>query len=379
MFSGALVTGERPAVLFLPMTDWHTRMQRSQHLARALAGFGHTCIYLNPHLGCEYQLPYWFARESRVAPLEPGIHEVHVHLPAEHVFHRRLLRRGENGRVLRTLEQIVSGTPPQGVVQIVSFPIWLEVAVVLRQRYGFPIIYDCHDYLQGFRNIDATIIAHEKSLFDCADLIAFSSQYLMERTLAAHLSLLPKSILVRNGVDYGHFATAARPARAERVFGYVGALDHWFDVDAVSTAARSHPESRFLLIGRIEDDRVRRLASFPNVEFTGEVAYAELPRYLARFNVGLIPFLQNELTRAADPIKLYEYFSCGLPVASTRIPEAERYSGLVYLGDGPEGFAAAAGAAMREDDPERRERRMEIARHECWNDRAKDLLKPYRF
>lgn len=379
MLRSALASGERPAVLFLPMTDWHTRIQRSQHLARALAGLGHSCFYVNPHLGCEYRLPYGLAKESRVAQIEPGIHEIHVHLPAEHAFHRRLLRAEENGRILRTLEQIGVAAPSGSIIQIVNLPIWLDVAVAMRQRYGFPLVYDCHDYLQGFRNLDASISGRENCLFDSADLIAFSGQYLMDRTLAAHPSLRPKSILVRNGVNYAHFARTRKPGKADRVFGYVGALDHWFDVEAVAAAARNHPDSKFLLIGRIEDDRVRRLASLPNVEFTGEVAYAELPNHFARFDVGLIPFLPSELTRAADPIKLYEYFSCGLPVASTRIPEAERYPSLVYLGDGPRGFASAAEEAMKEDDPARREQRIEIARRECWTDRARTLLEPFRW
>jgi len=44
--------------LFLPMTDWHTRIQRSQHLALSLAKLGHDSIYLNPHLGREYRYPW---------------------------------------------------------------------------------------------------------------------------------------------------------------------------------------------------------------------------------------------------------------------------------------------------------------------------------
>jgi hypothetical protein len=35
------------------------------------------------------------------------------------------------------------------------------------------------------------------------------------------------------------------------------------------------------------------------------------------FDVGLIPFLRNNATRAVDPIKYYEYRSLGLPVIST--------------------------------------------------------------
>ena len=45
---------DKPVILFLPMNDWHTRIQRTQHLARALSVRGFRCVYLNPHLGREF-------------------------------------------------------------------------------------------------------------------------------------------------------------------------------------------------------------------------------------------------------------------------------------------------------------------------------------
>lgn len=54
------------------MTDWHARMQRAQHLARALAGLGYRCFYLNPNLGREFPHPVWLSVSPRVCRLEPG-------------------------------------------------------------------------------------------------------------------------------------------------------------------------------------------------------------------------------------------------------------------------------------------------------------------
>ena len=241
--------------------------------------------------------------------------------------------------------------------------------------YGFPIVYDCHDFLPGFDNVSRDIVAREHALFESADLIAFSAQLLMDRMLAARPSARAKSVLIGNAVDHAHFTSpAGRDRNTDRVAGYAGSLDHWFDVAAISTAARKYPAWKFLLIGRIEDERIRTLADLPNVEFAGEVPYSELPHHLARFDVGLIPFLRNELTRGVNPIKLYEYFSLGLPVVSTRLPEVEQYREVVYFADGPEAFSAALGQAMEEADPARRQRRMEIARRESWTARAHELL-----
>jgi hypothetical protein len=42
---------------------------------------------------------------------------------------------------------------------------------------------------------------------------------------------------------------------------------------------------------------------------------------MQRFDVGLIPFRQNQLTASVDPIKYYEYRALGLPVVSTNFGE----------------------------------------------------------
>jgi hypothetical protein len=94
----------------------------------------------------------------------------------------------------------------------------------------------------------------------------------------------------------------------------------------------------------------------------------------AQFDLGLIPFLRNELTLATNPIKLYEYFSHGLPVVSTRLPEVGLFGDLVYLADDPESFAAQVERAAEETDQSLRERRIAIARQESWACRAEELL-----
>lgn len=89
-------------------------------------------------------------------------------------------------------------------------------------------------------------------------------------------------------------------------------------------------------------------------------------------------FLVNDLTLATNPIKLYEYFSVGLPVVSTRLPEVELFGDLVYLADSPGGFSEMSSNAMREQDESLRERRIRTARQESWHARAELLLERIR-
>jgi glycosyltransferase involved in cell wall biosynthesis len=174
-----------------------------------------------------------------------------------------------------------------------------------------------------------------------------------------------------------------RPHRS--TLGYIGALDYWFDIDAVMKAAVDHPDCKFVLVGRVEDRRIHRLRACENVEFVGEVPYADVPRHLAGWDVAMIPFLRSDLTPATKPIKLYEYFSAGLPVVSTALPEVELHNDYVYLANTPLEFGAMVTKALQETAEPLRIKRQEVARRETWSNRAQCLLEmvdggsqPYR-
>lgn len=357
-------------IVWFPMTDWHARMQRTQHLARALVGMGHRGIYVNPHMGRQFPTTPLFDPGHRVSRLEPNLLELHVRLPLEPVFHHRMLRPAETAALAVAVEALLDRMGSPRAAQVVSLPTWLDAAVRLRERRGWPIVYDCHDLLSGFSNMASALVAAEERLFAEAALVIFSSRTLQAR----HPEVAGKSRLAPNGVDAERFSPA--PPRAKTrplVAGYVGAIEEWFDVEAVRGAALANPECRFILAGRIESAGAAQLKALPNVEMPGEIAYEKVPALLREFDIGLIPFLVNDLTRAADPIKLYEYFACGLPVVSSRLPEVEPYGDLVYLASGAKDFAAAVRAALAEDDRTRRAKRIAAAARRTWNERAKEL------
>jgi glycosyltransferase involved in cell wall biosynthesis len=373
-----------PDLLFFPMTDWHTRIQRTQHLARTFGAAGHRCFYLNPHLGREFPRPYAFSSTPQLNLVESLIAELHVHLPLEPVFHDRLLTPQENARIIDALKTLFDAGATKELVQIVSFPLWLEAAQSIRDQLGFPIVYDCHDVLRGFRNISPEITNKEADLFEASDLVIFSSQELLDENVAQLPQLKAKSIIVRNAVDEtllrqgeAHRKTARFAGANSVTIGYVGALDFWFDVDAVELAARSHPEWEFLLIGRVEDKRILRLDSLPNVELIGEVPHSALHKYMPTFRAALIPFERNELTIGTNPIKLYEYFSYGLPVVSTALPEMEEFGEVLYLYKDCAGFLEQLEAAVKEDNPGLRQNRIDIAHRESWSARVSQLSKAF--
>jgi hypothetical protein len=360
-------------VLFLPMTDWHARIQRPHHLARELAALGHRVFYLNMHLGREFPHPVAVSRRTRVCQLGQRLWEVHSGLVREPVYHHRQLRPGEIRQVITALDRIFRAAGTRRLAIVSQFPLWNQVAVELRSRYGGPLIYDCHDLLSGFSRIAGEIISAENELYLQADTVVFSAKSLLDKAAGEVASLENKARLIRNGVAVSHFRFGA--GGRGKVAGYVGSLDEWFDVEAVACAARRLPEVKFVFLGRIEDRRVMDLAKLPNVRLYGEIPYDRLPQYMSEFDVGLIPFLVSPLTLATNPIKLYEYFSCGLPVVSARLPEVELYQDLVYLAGSPEDFALQVERALAERDPRLRQARRRAAEQESWTERASSLAR----
>lgn len=357
--------------LILPMTDWHARMQRSQFLAQALAADGHRCFLLNPHLGRE------FRHASQAAPqlarLAANVYELHIRLPREPVYHHRSLTEAESGMLARAVEELVRFADISHLIQIVSFPVWLRAALMVRERFQAPIVYDCHDLLRGFEGIAAEIVALERSAVPASDRVICSADSLYRHCVGLGAAA-DRCCVVRNAVDEVQSACDDRTPHAVPMVGYLGAIENWFDAETIRMAALARPGWRFVLGGRIESRHVQPLQDLANVEFAGEIRRDRVREFLAGLDVATIPFALNPLTMAADPIKLYEYLSAGLPVVSARLPETLRFADYVHYYDSAKDFIGAVEKALADRGESARARRRRAVAEETWISRSRQIL-----
>jgi hypothetical protein len=86
-----------------------------------------------------------------------------------------------------------------------------------------------------------------------------------------------------------------------------------------------------VLIGKVTTD-VKVFDGVGNVHLLGQRSYETLPGDVKAFDVAILPLVMNELTIAANPLKLREYLAAGLPVVSTAIPEAAQLKHIVRIG-----------------------------------------------
>jgi glycosyltransferase involved in cell wall biosynthesis len=124
-----------------------------------------------------------------------------------------------------------------------------------------------------------------------------------------------------------------------------------------------------VLLGKATTD-VSALARLPNVHLLGRRAYEDLPSYCKAFDVALMPFRVNELTRNANPLKVREYLAAGLPVVSTPIPEVE-VLGLCRIAGDPASFSAEIETALAHPGPDLE--RSQAVRHEGWQARLDEI------
>jgi glycosyltransferase involved in cell wall biosynthesis len=282
-------------------------------------------------------------------------------------------------------DTIVAGLAAERPLMVlVQLPFWAELGRELARRLHVPLVYDRIDLHVGFPGVPAGIESVEARLIREADLVCATAGALAQRPR----EVSPQVLLLPNGVDLAAFPAPAavrtlpggpggetQGDTAGATIGYVGALGPWFDVEALAAAARAVPGWRFRLAGQVEDPEVAALSGFPNLETVGEIPFADVPNFLSGLDAALVPFRDLPLTRAVDPVKLYEALAMGLPVVARRLPETERWAEpLVYLYDDPESFVRQLRRALAERSPELAAERRRVAEGESWDRRAAELL-----
>jgi len=249
------------------------------------------------------------------------------------------------------------------------------------------LIYHIVDEYTGYEGLDPAraeaMRRRERELIARADLVLVTSRALLE----SKGGINPNTHWVPNGVDYERFASAAarREDPAEMVglphprLGYVGAINDKIDADLLLSVAEAYPWATLAMVGpvRVEGAETRagleRLRSRPNVRFVGQVPGERVPEFVAACDVGLLPYRQSVWTQHIQPLKLYEYLACGLPVVSTEIPAVRDEGDVVFVARDHRAFVALVRQALGADNEALRAARQERAARNTWRERVERI------
>jgi len=233
------------------------------------------------------------------------------------------------------------------------------------------VIYDAVDEPKGEF---ASWAQYYPAILERADLVFCSSQSIFEYFSQRH----PHVYFVPNGVDYVHFSPppVQRPLdlpSGKPIIGYSGAIAPWVDWELLSVVIRENPDLNFVFIGALFQLH-RFPLKFKNVFYLGLKNYYELPGYLHHFEIGLIPFLQTEMTKGCNPIKLYEYYATGIQVLGTPLLELLAIPNI-NLESNSQLFSLRLRYLLEGNDFSKAER-MAYAQANDWGERTGRMLQP---
>jgi UDP-galactopyranose mutase len=217
------------------------------------------------------------------------------------------------------------------------------------------VVYDCMDELSNFKFAPSELRDLERELLAEADVVFTGGYSLYEAKKNQHPNIHP----FPSSVDRPHFAQARtrtpdmdpedQAALPHPRLGFYGVVDERMDLGLLAYIADAHPDWTLCIVGPVVKIDPADLPQRSNIRYLGGKAYADLPAYLAGWDVALMPFAINDSTKFISPTKTPEYLAGGRPVVSTPITDVIRHYGDlegVKVAGAPEAFVRACEAAL---------------------------------
>ena len=238
------------------------------------------------------------------------------------------------------------------------------------------------------------------SVYDCPDAIVFKDdgkrqkiydQLKVKILRESTISFFTSNVLleegrkyskncfnVPNGVDIQSFIQSGYRIPKEignlsgTILGVVGTFDDRIDLDLIDFILENIRDATLLFVGPLQV-KMGSLIKHPRVVLTGKRAYEEIPGFIRRFDVGLIPYRINDVTKAVYPVKLHEYLMLGKPVVSTNLPEVEEFSEVVWIANSKEEFVSSIRKALQMNNRIVEKKRIATAKNNSWEKRVNQI------
>jgi glycosyltransferase involved in cell wall biosynthesis len=370
-------------IICFPDETWDAALWTNrQHMMQRLARHGSfRVLYINPPaMGVARRMLQQRGGSSPfVRAVEPGLWLLNMPLPLPN----RLLRN----RAAWLYDYLVQ-LGVQAAAHHLRFEqpiIWSYspfVASYLPRLNRRLLIYDCVDrypQLAYYAARGAHVAELDHEMTSKADVVLCTSHLLYEEKRAHNL----RCHMVGNAADVALFARARQtlPIPADLrgvprpIIGFHGSLDTYrIDYSLLLELAQARRDWSLVLVGpQKPSPDLEALAQQPNVFLPGPKALADLPAYVAQYDVGILPYRLTEYVRGLSPLKLYEYLAAGKPVVSVPVPHMTGFD-VVRIAASSREFTEQIAAALAEQDDAALARRIAVAEAHSWDAKLQRIL-----
>lgn len=252
------------------------------------------------------------------------------------------------------------------------------------------VIYDCSDLwtiqMGGKKNVinqfrQKSISSAENRIIAGADHIFCTSDFLYEKVkVNPTLNEKTQVAALENGVEFDAFSkgsaqlSEAQPTEESgAVLGFIGGIKPKLDFELLNRVLAEKKDWKLLLVGPDATNNspsFQQLLTNKNVTWAGEVPPAEVPDYMDKLDIGILPYKSSEYNKAVFPLKLFEFLAAGKPVVGMNLPSTKKYSQPMiyeYIEDSDEKFVTACEALFK-DSLAFAKKRMELAQKHDWQE-----------
>ncbi|HEX8476448.1 MAG TPA: glycosyltransferase [Pyrinomonadaceae bacterium] len=381
---------DRSIICFGGEDWWYHHPHSKNHLMRRFARAGNRVIFVNsismglPSLAHKDLVPRIARKLRSYAKLARTTEEgITVVSPATLPFFGSRAARAANRHLLAA--QIGGLARRRGLARPILWVAIPTAAEMIGRLDESLVVYHVSDKYDANTMDHATDPAairrlHEQAL-DAADIIFYSGRKLLDEATRGR----ERSYLLEQAVDFEHWSrvtanennngdTLAVAPEIESIarprLGYFGAIESWLvDQELIKRAARERPAWQWVFIGN--KSRGLEIEGLPNTHFIPPVAYDELPRYAAGFDVCVLPWeTEQAFTSYGSAIKVREYLATGKPVVISPLPEYEHLGHVLRIARSRDDFLRLVEDSLAETGTDNARARQASVIDGTWDARA---------
>jgi glycosyltransferase involved in cell wall biosynthesis len=233
-------------------------------------------------------------------------------------------------------------------------------------------IYYCYDGVEPVF-FGKRIFNFENKFSEKVKAIITTSDFLN----ASKLKINPNSYVVKNGVDFPIFNRFSKNEvyiRERKKVGFIGSLDPRFDIDTVEYTIQKLSNFDFEFTGDMRNEVMKsRLKKYPNVKFFDPVKPNDVPELLAKYDVGIIPYIANDVNKNIYPLKINEYLAVGVPVVMTSFANLPEFDSVVSVSTDKDDFCLKLIEETQNDSVKKINQRISFASGNSWDERTKQF------
>lgn len=245
-------------------------------------------------------------------------------------------------------------------------------------------IMDCIDHLTTFSQYDGIEKDFNRSL-SSADIVLATSKRILDDVQRFR----PDTLLVPNAVNVDDFQKNVLlelqddekeiikqlqkiKSTGKKIIGYYGALADWVDFEIISKISSIESMWSFIFIGQKYPELA--LPRAENIHYFKRVRYESLPHIVSYFDVAILPFKINDITKSTSPVKIFEYMAALKPIVSTALPEIKQYP-FIYIANNTDEFMQHIKMCLDEKNDDLMQKMIECSLQNTWQQRVEVVLR----